>query len=213
MKNFYVFAIAVSICTMLGTQALASGVPYVDTVTIPAENEVSLFVLPDGTGSPLSSGMGFGGNEVDARVSVHLIDTEGYDIANFPFEDMWLSSESTTVQYCGFVGFIAEMNSDYFGELVFSMPLAGGGSSEGSIWFYLNGMRATHPQNGELPPVSIRVNSADISADGLVNLTDVTLFAGDFYGDYRYRSDFYWDGAVDLSDLVKFAQGLGHNCQ
>ena len=43
-------------------------------------------------------------------------------------------------------------------------------------------------------------------------LTDVVLFAPVYYGAYDYCADFYWDGVVNLSDLVILAQHMNHAC-
>jgi len=43
-------------------------------------------------------------------------------------------------------------------------------------------------------------------------LTDVVLFSGIMFGDYDYAADFYWDGVVNLSDLVLLAQGVTADC-
>ena len=56
-------------------------------------------------------------------------------------------------------------------------------------------------------------NSADINADGLVNLSDVQLFAADFYDvSYNFRSDLAFDAVVNLSDIVPLAQAFGGAC-
>lgn len=55
-------------------------------------------------------------------------------------------------------------------------------------------------------------NSPDINGDLHINLSDVSLFAADIYRSYDYRSDFNWDGAVNLSDIVFMATGLGASC-
>ena len=89
----------------------------------------------------------------------------------------------------------------------------GSGWSEGPLWLYLNGNRATDPDQFEHPPLNMRFNSADISGDGTVNLTDIALFATDFYGQYHYRSDFYWDGNLNLSDLGLLASSMGVECE
>jgi hypothetical protein len=41
----------------------------------------------------------------------------------------------------------------------------------------------------------------------------VPLFAADFFaGTGAYRSDFVWDGTVNLADLVVFADAVGAGC-
>lgn len=60
---------------------------------------------------------------------------------------------------------------------------------------------------------AVYFNSPDIDGDLQVNLGDVTLFAHDFNDGYNYRSDFDWDGHLNLGDLVVLAQGNGASCQ
>ena len=54
-------------------------------------------------------------------------------------------------------------------------------------------------------------NSPDLNGDLAVDLTDVALFAQDYFGPYNYRSDLYWDGRVGLNDLVYIAIALEAN--
>ncbi len=56
-------------------------------------------------------------------------------------------------------------------------------------------------------------NSPDLNADLVVNLTDVVEFAEDFFdADYEFRSDLYFDWAVNLSDLSEMAGAIGTAC-
>ena len=56
-------------------------------------------------------------------------------------------------------------------------------------------------------------NSPDINGDLIVNLTDISLFAVDFFGAvYMYRSDFNYDGAINLTDLAMLAPTIGVPC-
>ncbi len=45
-----------------------------------------------------------------------------------------------------------------------------------------------------------------------MDLLDVVLFAQDFNSAYNYRSDFNWDGEVNLLDIVTLAQTQGIHC-
>ena len=60
--------------------------------------------------------------------------------------------------------------------------------------------------------LDIQFNSADINGDLIVNLSDLGVFTTDYFGSYRYRSDFAWDGMVNLSDLGRFASAYGAGC-
>jgi hypothetical protein len=60
--------------------------------------------------------------------------------------------------------------------------------------------------------VSLGYNSPDLNGDLVVNLTDLALFAGDFFGPYVLRSDLYRDSQINLQDLAVFAQGFSASC-
>lgn len=137
MKLARLAVVVLSISALSVQTAQAGGIPHVGTITPSHTTEVSLFVLPDGTGSALEAAQEFGG-----------------------------------------------------------------GSSEGPLWFYLYGQRANYTEAGQVPPVAIRFNSADLNADGVVDLADMPLFAGDFL----------WDGVLNLSDVPTLATGLGSSC-
>jgi hypothetical protein len=55
-------------------------------------------------------------------------------------------------------------------------------------------------------------NSPDLNGDGVVNLSDLSIFADDYYGGYMFRSDFHYDGSIDLNDLAKFASSWNAAC-
>ena len=55
-------------------------------------------------------------------------------------------------------------------------------------------------------------NSPDIDGNLIVNLGDLGLFADNFFGEYDFRSDFYWDGVLNLSDVGRMATTFGEVC-
>lgn len=61
-------------------------------------------------------------------------------------------------------------------------------------------------------PLEIYFNSPDINGDLVVDLLDQSLFAQDFFGLYNYRSDFNFDGKIDLFDLGVLSQAIGGQC-
>lgn len=193
-----------------------TGVPWVGWITPANLDEASLLVMPDGSGYSLHYAQYFGGDYADASIEVGLIDNNGNPIANFPWEDIWLDPETVTAIFCYpnlYPGFPADRNTDANGVTSFEIAFQGGGWTEGPIWVYLNGSRAMYPDLTEHPPVPLRYNSPDINGDGVVNLTDVAIFAGDYFGVYHYRSDFWWDGVLNLSDWAKFSEGYGTYCE
>jgi hypothetical protein len=81
-------------------------------------------------------------------------------------------------------------------------PMLGGCSMGGFVMF----MDAAGVVLGQ----TLTINSPDINADGIVNLTDVATFANAFFGGYTRCSDFNMDGVINLSDLGVMASHLGH---
>lgn len=193
--------------------------PYVDFIDQANNVEASVYVLPDGSGPPLTEAMEFGGQPIDATITLRLVDCWGSPIAYFPWEDIWLETESDESGSCTSgnpLGFSVHSVTTPNGETSFSLSLAGGGWTEGPVWVYVVGSRAMSPIDCpyafDHPPVPFRFNSADINGDGIVNLVDVSLFSADYFGQYQYRSDFYWDGVLNLADIARLAGGIGLSC-
>ena len=92
----------------------------------------------------------------------------------------------------------------------FSQPLRVGGQSnypEERMIVMVSGAPILHPG------FEIYVNSPDLDGDLVVDLVDAILFAQDYFAqNSAYRSDFWWDGYLNLSDLVLMAQGYGTSC-
>ena len=147
------------------------------------------------------------GGTVDSSITLYLLDGAMTPVANFPHEDMWLESADGGLSACS-GGAIADASSNAAGEAYWTRPLYAGGASEALTVVMISGAALVSGAG-----LAISFNSPDINGDGTVNLTDVPLFAGDFYGGvYAFRSDFHYDGAVNLSDVVHMAQGLGSTC-
>jgi hypothetical protein len=163
-----------------------------------------LFNIPNGGGSAFTAARDLSG-AVDATVTLTLIDGLGAPIANFPAEDMWLESSDGGMAFCT-GGTTADLNTDVNGQTQWVTPLAAGGQSQALTDVMISGAALT---SGSL---AIGHNSADISGDGNVNLTDVPLFVADFYGAYAFRSDFSFDGNINLSDVVKMGTAIGASC-
>jgi len=165
-----------------------------------------MFNTPNGGGSAFTGASIIGGT-VDATITLTLFDHGGTPWANYPFEDCWLESADGGMVAC-IGGSTANSNSNAMGVTTWVAPLAAGGSSEALTRVLVNGSILRSSAG-----LAISHNSPDINGDGAVNLTDVPLFAGDFYsGVYAFRSDFSYDEAINLSDVVKMAQALGASC-
>jgi len=165
-----------------------------------------MFNIPNGGGDAFTGASIIGGI-VDATITLTLLDGGGVPIADYPFEDCWIESADSGLSACT-GGSTADANTNASGVTTWVTPLQAGGSSEALTVVMVGGSALTSGAG-----LAISHNSADINGDGSVNLTDVPLFAGDFYGGLNpFRSDFSYDGSVNLSDVVKLAQALGANC-
>lgn len=167
---------------------------------------LTLFVVPDGSGDSFDqASLPLGGAE-DATITVLLVDANWVPIANYPAEAIWLESEDNGLVPCT-GGTIANANTGADGRTQWLNPLLGGGHSQALTVVVVNGALLELTSG-----VHLSFNSPDINGDRTVNLSDVQLFTMDFYSGENFRSDFYRDGIVNLSDLPRMAEAVGANC-
>ena len=96
-----------------------------------------VLVLPDGSGTPLTAArLPFG--EIDATVTLRVLDCTGLPVPNYPAEDMWLESADGGLAMCA-GGTTADANTDANGEAFWVQPLHAGGSSQALTVVMLNG--------------------------------------------------------------------------
>ena len=173
---------------------------------------------PDGTGKAFNAAvLTTDGSIQDATISMTVLDGNGDPVLNFPALDMWLETTNGGLVPCS-GGTAADQNShNVTGFTLWAQPLLAGGADGGTgsgvvTTVYISGA----PLVGS--DMALWHNSPDINADGLVNVTDVQVFAVDYFayaadtGDYEFKSDLEFDNAVNVSDIVPLAQGQGHNC-
>jgi hypothetical protein len=192
----------------LGASALATEIPdpanswyVIEGAAIGA----SIYVVPDGSGRPLTEAYAEGGNVVDATITVYLLDIWGDPVPDYPAEDIWIATVDGGLVACP-GGATADAPTDAFGETHFQDPLeAGGWSATEAVQVFVAGL----PLVGA--PLELRLNSADIDGDLEVDLTDIVLFAQTL-GDYDYAVDYNYDGAVDLADIVRLVPAIGADC-
>jgi len=183
---------------------------------------VQVMNTPGGGGHPLSAANYLGGPTVDATIRIQLWvqgdDPEGPNdpmpVANFPGEDIWLEIPGTV--WCQGGEATADGPTDDQGWFTFSQALNMGGWSdpEGDpplVTVMVNGA-PLHGLQGEPIWPTIVFNSPDINADLSVNLMDLSVFVPDYFGDYAFRSDFFWDGVLNLSDVAFMAIHMGEEC-
>jgi len=170
---------------------------------------VSVFTVPDGSGDPLCDCYLFGGQKTDATIELILMDQDGNPVPYFPAEEMWLATMQDGLVRCSH-GSIADNPTDQDGRTTFSGPIYGGGASD--------------PERGEYsvivvagcasydPGRIILFNSPDLNGDLKVNLSDVVCYRIFMDDTISYAFDFYWDGIINLSDLVLFSRAIGASC-
>jgi len=178
---------------------------------------VHLMVLPSGGGPSFAEASFIGGVPVDATIHVQLWLQDGWNpagpLANFPAEDLWLHSPGLVS--CP-SGASADADTDSEGWFSFSLPPRMGGwadsSSEPAALQIIISGDVLRDENGDPIEVLMVVNSPDINGDLNVNLADVGMFCSNFFGQYSFRSDFHWDGVLNLADVGRLASGVGSQC-
>lgn len=167
---------------------------------------VVLMVVPDGSGPTFWDAKTASGAPARANITLRLADGADDPIYLFPREDIWIQTEGNDLPFCGIFNPWPDNPTDREGICYWTLPPTGGGSSTRPIHVYINGLRLY--QSG----LDLAVNSPDIDGDLVVNITDVALFAGDFFGNYNFRSDLVPDGVVNLSDLTPLAAAISASC-
>ena len=218
MKNVPIVLLAVLF--VLATFGESKAVPSVWGVWDWGITEpVHILVSPSGNGTPLTDADYPGGPGVDATIRIQLWIDDGdtgtpnpHAVANFPAEDIWL--EIPGLNMC-MGGINADGPTDSEGWFTFSgSPRMGGWSDAGNppfVYVMVVG-NILYDDFGQLISPTIVANSPDINADLTVNLTDVGIFSTDFFGNYSFRSDFFWDGDINLTDVVFMAEMIGDTC-
>lgn len=172
--------------------------------------EVSVFCLPNGSGKALSEAKLEAGGEVDATITVTLLDANGLPIFLYPFEDMWLATSAGGMVPCN-GGSVADASTNINGDTTFSASLYAGGYSD-----RLGGEKCVVVVNGSALvgwDLNILFNSSDIDGTGAQGTPDTIVFVPLYTGGgYDYSIDFFFDGIINLSDLVLYAGGLNTSC-
>ncbi|MFH2052901.1 MAG: hypothetical protein ABIK96_10595 [bacterium] len=178
--------------------------------TTAATVPVTLFVLPDGNGDPLTEATVHGGGKMNATIALTLLDGAMVPIPGYPAEDLWLETDQNGLVLCE-GGAVADANTDAAGVTTWSGPLRGGGFTAPLAGERMQVLVAGSPL--VQPGFDIQVHSPDLNGDLTVNLTDFSIFSADWFGPYNVRSDFYWDDVLNLSDGILFVEGGGATCR
>jgi hypothetical protein len=201
-----------AVCALIiGSAALAvAGVPDLQLSTAVRANTsnqtMSLYSLPNGGGNAFTAAFLPGGVIGDATITLTLLDGLGVPIEGFSAEDMWIESADNGLVSCG-GNAVANFDTNVNGVTAWTGRQFAGGQSQALCIVTING----DPLTSNLG-LQISFNSADINADGFVNLSDGGFFSQDLFGAYDYRSDFNYDNSVNVSDAGFMAAGLGSSC-
>lgn len=168
--------------------------------------------------------------KVNATITLTLLDVSMVPVQNYPYEDMWLESENGRIVYVPPLlttglslctnGSTADLNTDAVGVTTFSGSInAGGHSDAGSAGaaasplppFTVGYEKCAVIINGSpltSGTLDVMFNSCDLDGSFQVDTTDLGYLGDNLSmnpsGVYNYRSDFYFDGIVDLSDMALF---------
>lgn len=208
-KVIIVRAIPLATLLILLSAAALANVPDINHSTVEwaysGNQPLSLFVLPDGSGNALTEAFLPGGQTTDATITLTLVDDFLNPVANFPPEDLWLESTDGGMVFCN-GGTVADTETDLNGRALWYTPLRAGSWSTARMNVRIMGDWA--PMEG----LRLSFNSADLDGNLSVNLTDVGIFATDLGAGYQYRSDFNFDGVINLVDVGLLAGGVGAVC-
>jgi hypothetical protein len=173
--------------------------------------EVSVFCAPNGGGKALTEAKLEAGGTVDATITVTLNDAGGNPIFLYPFEDMWLETDMGGMVPCN-GGTTADFSTDINGQTTFSAALFAGGCSNRVAGEGCVVMVNSLPITGS-PALPILFNSGDMNGSLQVDLTDTIAFVPVYTGGtYSYTVDFFFDGQLNLSDLIFYAGSLNSMC-
>ncbi|MEN8008310.1 MAG: hypothetical protein ABFS42_14940 [Candidatus Krumholzibacteriota bacterium] len=180
---------------------------------------VSMFLVPNGTGTQLAGCYAFGGVITNVYILVTLNDVTGLPVPMVPATDVRIEELQSPLAWCANSWYpppahapnLADGPSNAAGQTRFSLAYHGGGWVQGPTLIWV--LEVTGAWMPIPTPVTVSYNSPDINGDLAVNLTDVGLFAMDFFSAvYNYRSDFNFDGAINLTDLSMLAPNIGVTC-
>lgn len=211
MRSFKMVSLFLMFCLLHGFPALADApVPdlFLSFATMAHQGPGPLILLttPDGTGGDLSTARTETGIPADATITLLVVDSFGMPIPNFPWQDIWIQKSTNPIPFCNSNYWHPDSNTDENGLTHWITGPAVLGFHEGPIRVFING------QGLFSPSVDLSLVNPDLSGDGVVDLSDVALFAVDFKTGYQFRSDLHPDGVVNLSDVIPLAQGIGHGC-
>lgn len=171
--------------------------PYTSAVTITQGSPQGLATCPAGDGPTFQ------------YIAVNLRNLKGDPISQVPADDITLSVEATaTTEYYGTLSCTftpIDATSDANGDIRFQV--VADTSIVGDIT-----IKATVRDYAINNTVGLKCNSFDANVDGVVDLSDLSLFSTVYNKTYDWHFDYNWDGiAVSLSDFAIFSSHYQHS--
>jgi hypothetical protein len=198
--------------------AVASPIAFVWDVQCDVAEPVCILVVPDGSGMAFADARTITGSVVDATISVQIwiIDEFGPVGPANQFDAGYVTIQAPDGLTRGCLQThvaAADHNTDGDGWTAFSLAPRAGGWSQDLLEIYVVGDPAS-PMGSDIPPLPIYFNSPDINGDLQIDLVDVAQFTQDYFsGNHPLRSDFVWNGTIDLADVAVLAQYFGVGCR
>jgi hypothetical protein len=185
------------------SQACVPVVEFIQDYRWEPPGPISVCVLPDGAARTYT----FPGQEVNAVLQFRVEDwVNAPPFPAVPVE-WWGGGPEVVCE-----PHVVFLPSDSDGWVTWTPDLQGGGHRGPDEAVYLSLWVPVCPNQQLDLFEGVFFNSPDINGDLKVDLVDIQLFAGDFFGNYDYRSDFNWDGLLNLTDIPPLAQHYGHSC-
>lgn len=198
----------VNVITILAVTAAAAvavaEIPDLDlsTADVATDNAV-LFIRPDGLGDSFTEARVGAGPAVDATITLTLVNFLGDPLPGYPAEDLWLETDGGSLAFAA-GGTAADAATDASGQTEWSMPLEAGGCTIGESVMVMVAGQALN--QAALP---LEFVSPDFNGDLSVNLTDLAPFSSGYTGAYDECADLFYDGIINLTDLALFAPAYG----
>jgi len=187
-------------------------------LTVSGLNDISMFQVPNGTGTPFTACFERGGAIVSAVITVTLRNAAGGPVIGYPPARIRIEHVASPLVWCADTYYPppphapnkADAPTDAAGQTTFTLAYHGGhwviGPTYVWVWDPVS-LWSRIPTS-----VNVSYNSADMDGNLVVDLLDVVDFASVFFGVYHYRADFNYDQVVNLLDLAYFVPAYGMTC-
>jgi len=227
-QKLWFMGIILAVATILGgsDQVLAQPVASNSSAVLTTSglNDISMFLVPDGTGTPFTSCFQRGGALSNAVITVTLRDVFGAPVSGVPASLIRLEQASSPLAWCTTSLFPppphgpnkADGPTDMLGETTFTRRYFGGSWVEAAVTggTYVWLLDASSGTWNQIPTsVLVSYNSPDLNGDLVVDLLDVSEFAMTLFGGaYHYKIDFNYDLFNNLIDFAMFVPEYGASC-